>query len=774
MRECSRDALLSVLRSLNGEGETTYRVLVLDHRATRVMSASLRMFDITQEGVALVESLEKVRQPFTDMEVVYIVAPEAAAVAKIVADFPAEGTPRYGGAHIFFLTTCPPSVFDLIKSHPTLVSKVKTLTEINMNYLAVEENVFHLDMEGAMVQLFNAGGEQVSEASEKVVDGLVSFCATLHEYPFVRYSATSPLCNKIAMEFQEKLNQFVSNNSSFRWRGDGTDGNGDTSSRATMLLLDRSADPTVPLLHVFTYQAMVCDLLNVHNGVCRYFKKDLSQYKNQDEDPDLLLDDSPDPTDTIGMCLLNEDDPLWTEFRHLHITKVIERLKTHLEKFAESSIGKMNRTDKNTENFDLEQMNRAIQELPEYQEMMEKHSQHLQITRLCMHKLTKMKLLEIAKVEQVIATGVNEHGEAKSASAVTNDFMALVRDPLVNVVQTARLIGLYIIHFGLKEQERKLIFDGADPPLPLHVRAALFNLAKLGVTVELTGKAKRHRNKEKLTEAKRLAQTCEDAYGRYLPEVASTLDKFLRRRLSQETFPYVVAPPMADMASTSPTSSTSTSISSGFGGRSLGGFGSSIAAAFTKKKSSSSTEKESPTSPNSGIVLSMRRRPASNTASTAQSDAARSTVNRARKPVGSRVIVFVVGGITPAEMAQIHNVMREANRDVIIGSSHIITPKAFMHDLEYLENNRAKEWFEEKAQFQRAKERAQFYRQKASERANEGAGHVSSTSPTSESKSANAPRRKSFFNAFGCGCMSAPPPPTGKGAPPVASPASPQ
>lgn len=37
---------------------------MLDKQATRVVSSSVTMFDLTEERVTLVESLEKKRQPF--------------------------------------------------------------------------------------------------------------------------------------------------------------------------------------------------------------------------------------------------------------------------------------------------------------------------------------------------------------------------------------------------------------------------------------------------------------------------------------------------------------------------------------------------------------------------------------------------------------------------------------------------------------------------------------------------------------------------------------
>lgn len=78
-------------------------VLVLDDESTRVISSVLTMYDIMEERVTLVEQLVKNRQPFREMEVIYLVSPTVEAARRIVEDFPSENKAKYGGVHIYFL-----------------------------------------------------------------------------------------------------------------------------------------------------------------------------------------------------------------------------------------------------------------------------------------------------------------------------------------------------------------------------------------------------------------------------------------------------------------------------------------------------------------------------------------------------------------------------------------------------------------------------------------------------------------------------------------------
>lgn len=119
------------------------------------------MFDIMEERVTLVESLEKKRQPFPDLEVIYILAPSDESISRVIEDF--KGKAAYGGVHMFFLSkasamlkTCLHGIakvssqvgdgaMKLLQGCPSLVSRIKSFKELYVNFLAVEPLVFHLD-----------------------------------------------------------------------------------------------------------------------------------------------------------------------------------------------------------------------------------------------------------------------------------------------------------------------------------------------------------------------------------------------------------------------------------------------------------------------------------------------------------------------------------------------------------------------------------------------------------------------------------------------------
>ena len=75
----------AAFRSMIKSCESTMCVLVLDDHSTRVISSSMRMYDIMDQGVALVERLALKRQKLPEMEALYLIEPTKESVAKLVS-----------------------------------------------------------------------------------------------------------------------------------------------------------------------------------------------------------------------------------------------------------------------------------------------------------------------------------------------------------------------------------------------------------------------------------------------------------------------------------------------------------------------------------------------------------------------------------------------------------------------------------------------------------------------------------------------------------------
>ncbi|RUS23872.1 Sec1-like protein [Jimgerdemannia flammicorona] len=109
---------------------------------------------------------------------------------------------------------------------------------------------------------------------------------------------------KLAMALQQEIDTFAKHNPSFPPERD------PPLPPATMFILDRTIDHSAPLLHEFTYQAMMNDLLPMEAGGTKY----TYTYNQQDG------------TSATQQVILDETDNVYLQLRHMHIAECSDRL----------------------------------------------------------------------------------------------------------------------------------------------------------------------------------------------------------------------------------------------------------------------------------------------------------------------------------------------------------------------------------------------------------------------------------------------------------------
>uniref|UniRef100_A0AAX7VKZ6 Syntaxin binding protein 3 n=1 Tax=Astatotilapia calliptera TaxID=8154 RepID=A0AAX7VKZ6_ASTCA len=272
------------------------KILILDPFTTKLLSSCCKMSDLMSEKITIVEDLFKSREPVLEMKSIYFMTPTAKCVDAFIKDF--KPKPKYKAAYVYFTDYCPDDLFN--KMRQACGKHIRVCKEINISFMPQEAQVFTCDNPGAFRSIYSPKSQDKTKTLETLAGQLVTLCATLDEYPGIRYKKDGN------MENAKLLAELVDRKLDTHYQ---LDDSGKKKVRAQLLIVDRGFDPVTPILHELTYQAMAYDLIDIENDTYKYKARDGLEKQ----------------------ALLNEDDMLWVKLRHQHIAEVSN---THLNIFV--------------------------------------------------------------------------------------------------------------------------------------------------------------------------------------------------------------------------------------------------------------------------------------------------------------------------------------------------------------------------------------------------------------------------------------------------------
>jgi len=607
-----------------------YMVLIVDEASTLVISSCLGMYKLMESRVTLVEDLAKKRAPYRQSAPIYFLSPTHESVDRLIEDWtPSKRKePLYADSiFLYFTNTIPDDLFQKIKSCKPLFKRLKALGEVNIDFIANEKRAFHLDMKPSLSVLsLNPSSSEAVALIETIASKLVTVCASINEYPHIRYRASSQLATALSTAFHHKLTNYIGLNEGWWYHGDAehTD-----RGRATLLLLSRTDDCLSPLLHEFTYQAMVYDLLDVQSQKITYSAETAGSIDQNGNDLGTMEKDA----------LLDDNDELWVELRGKHIADVIQILSGRIRNIVNSSTGvALSSKGGKAKALSLSQMSNALRALPEYREVMSKLTQHMNMAHRCMDIFNSNKLIELADLEQTLATGKTDEGrEPKVADMVEEVERTLFES--TDALARFRLLAIFIVsQEGLRPDDESRLMAAAR--LTQEHMKALHNLELLGFPMVKSREGNRLslvRMSGKLISKNNTTNASESEYAssRFACELKSILNEMKENKLSLDDFPSVLPMPVQNVEA------------SGFSSMAKSVRVQSETSRFSRRGQSGTTDVSS----------------------------------GGPKLFGARQIVFMAGGACYSELRSARDVMEAGGPETMIGCTHYVNPKDFVNHL---------------------------------------------------------------------------------------------
>ncbi|XP_069958073.1 vacuolar protein sorting-associated protein 45 [Cherax quadricarinatus] len=487
-------AVKSYVNKMITESEPGYKIMLMDKETTSFVSVVLGMSEVMRQEVYMFERLDQTSsgENMAYLKCLVYIRPTRENIDLLARELQ---KPRYGTYYIYFSNVVSKSDVKLL-AEADEHEVVREVQELYADYQALSPHLFSLNMPIHSLGLKWAGG-----ALQRTVQGLAAVLFSLQFLPSIRYQNNSEMARCLA----ENIRQTILTESSLY---NSTEAEGNT----LLLILDRRDDPVTPLLHQWTYEAMVHELLGVNSS-----RVSLAHVSGVSDD-------------LKEVVMSPSQDEFYARSMYLNYGEIGQTIKNLMEEYQK-------RLSKQQKVESISDMKNFVESYPQFKKMSGTVSKHVTVVGELSRLVGNHGLLQLSECQQELVCGSDHNVNLQR-------IYQLVTDPKVRELDAVVLVMLYALrHEGHPNNDTRGLVNA------LKKRNVIDRYLKLLSSLMDFGGARARQSdlfgtqvpQDVSTIKKRLfkgLKGVDNVYTQHKPLLLETLMELMRGRLREGAFPY--------------------------------------------------------------------------------------------------------------------------------------------------------------------------------------------------------------------------------------------
>ena len=341
-------------------------ILLLDKKASKILSSFVTMTDCLNRGLYSIESLLKSRKSFPNLSAIYLIFPCQESIDLIIKDIKNKLYKKY---YIFFIGNIKENLIEkFLKKN--IVNKIKTFKEICINFSCFDNMIYqfnYFDNFNSFFMLMNKNKKKnYKDKIELISERLFNIIKVMNINPNIVYFNLDNNCKEIANSLWEKLNYNKKENK---------------IDKNIILITSRLLDLTGPLLFDLSYSNLIYE---------RFKEKSSNKLKLNSNFIDL------------------NKDPLYYKYKSMTLPNVLQNLSIDLNNFMKTDTSKI-KDKKNLNN--LNSMEKVLNNYNDYKYITNSFKVHLKLGEILNNYVKENNLLNIIDIQNNILCGIDSEGK---------------------------------------------------------------------------------------------------------------------------------------------------------------------------------------------------------------------------------------------------------------------------------------------------------------------------------------------------------------------------